>query len=70
MYKMKDGCNYEFIRSSSSLVDRVAVIHSGFKADLGDDARTASLACSQEMVAYTYINGVPVGYSNMYDAIE
>lgn len=43
MYKMKDGCHYDFVQSSSSLVDRVSVIHSGFKASLSDDAKTAKL---------------------------
>lgn len=70
MYKLNDNCHYQFIQSSASLVDRVAVIHSGFKAALGDDPRTAILACSQEMAAYTYINGSPVGYSDLNKAIE
>ena len=72
VYKLKDGCDYEFITSEKvSLNDRVGVRAAGFKANIQPGGLSAKLEASSEMMAYVKTGAESyTGYSSLEDAIK
>jgi hypothetical protein len=72
VYKLKDGCDYEFITSEKvSLNDRVGVRAAGFKANIQPGGLSAKLEASSEMMAYVKTGAESyTGFSSLADAIK
>ena len=72
VYRLKPGCNYEFITSEHlSLDNLIGVDASGFKADIGLNGSSARLAASSSMVAYIRTSDTAfTGYTSIEEAIE
>lgn len=67
VYRLKQGCNYEFIFSEYlSLNNLIGIDASGFKADIDMTGFSARLAASSSIIAYIRTSETSfVGYTSL-----
>lgn len=72
IYRLTDGCDYEFIVSDLQPLDNlIGIDASGFKADVDLSGFSAKLAASSSMIAYIRTSDTAfIGYSSLDDAIS